>query len=124
MTTETFEDHRKMRADNAMRLYLVFMQPADGAGDRSAIRPRHFAFVEGLETNGDLVAGGPFVDDETGSTTGRGMFVMRGRSAAAIEALMSEEPFYKAGLRTFTVQPWRLAEGEVLGFLKSREASA
>lgn len=114
---------RNERANNAMRFYLVFMKPADGAGDRSAIRPQHFAFLQDLEDSGALIAGGPFVDGETDATTGSGMFIMRGNSADEIQTIMEEEPFYRAGLRTFTVQPWRLAEGEVLTYLKSQSSS-
>lgn len=124
MTADAFEAHRNARATNALRLYLVFMEPADGAGDRSAIRPKHFAFVEKLEADGHLVAGGPIVDDKTNTTTGRGMFIMRGASAEAVEEMMREEPFYQAGLRQFTVKPWRLAEGEMLALLKTTYSAA
>lgn len=114
MSAIDVEQERAKRAAAGVRLYMVFMEPREGAGDRSALRGEHFRFVHGLEQQGRLFAGGPLVDDQTGKVLGRGVFIMRGKSAADVEAVMREEPFFRNGFRTFTVQAWRLAEGDAL----------
>ncbi|WP_161141831.1 YciI family protein [Propylenella binzhouense] len=118
------EKERARRAAEGMRLYMVFMEPREGAGDRSAIRGEHFAFVNALEHSGRLVAGGPLVDEASGKVLGRGVFILRGASLGEVEAIMREEPFHRNGFRDIVVHAWRLAEGELLSLLRDREPEA
>jgi uncharacterized protein YciI len=117
--SEAVDAYRAERERNGLRLYLVFSEPRDGVGDRGEVRHQHFAFMEKLEHEGHLVAGGPIVDDVTGKTTGRGLFVMRGQSIDAVAEIVRADPFVQNGFRDFTISPWRMAEGEVLHFLKA-----
>jgi hypothetical protein len=39
------------------------------------------------------------------------MFVLRANSFAEAEAIARNDPLHKAGLRTFTIQKWRVNEG-------------
>lgn len=110
---DTTEDLRAKRAASSQRLYLVFMEPVEGAGDRTAARGAHFDFVANLEKSGALVMGGPFVDEETGKPQGKGMFVLKATSAAEAEAMVKDDPFVTGGFRTFRIQPWRVAEGRI-----------
>jgi hypothetical protein len=41
------------------------------------------------------------------------MFVLRANSFDEAEAIAKEDPLHKAGLRTFTLQKWRLNEGRI-----------
>lgn len=111
--SDTSEDERKNRAARGHRLYLVFMEAVEGSGDRSAARADHFAFVADLEAQGVLFAGGPFINEETQKTTGSGMLVLRGNSAAEVEAIVRNDPFVAGGFRSYTIQPWRLNEGRL-----------
>lgn len=111
--TETIEDLRKKRAASGQRLYVVFMEPVEGSGDRSAARGAHYAFIERLEETGALLMGGPLVDEESGKPKGAGLFILRAGSLAEAEALVRDDPFVTGGFRTCRVEPWRVGEGRI-----------
>jgi uncharacterized protein len=104
----------RMRAEfMGKRLFLVFLLPTDKAGDRAQVRLEHFKFVKRLEAEGRLFAAGPYVDERSGKPTGEGLFIVRGASSDEVAAIVSEDPFYKGGFRTFRIQPWQLNEGSL-----------
>jgi len=112
--TDTEADVNRMRGEfAAKRLFLVFLLPTDKAGDRSAVRLEHFRFVKRLEAEGRLFAAGPYVDEATGKPTGEGLFIVRGQSSEDVARVVSDDPFYKGGFRTFRIQPWQLNEGGI-----------
>ncbi len=111
----TIDEGAAKRAAEGVRLYVVLLEPREGAGDRSPYRDAHLAYIHELERQGRMFASGPLVDDATGQSLGRSIFILRGKSAAEVEALIGEEPFVRHGFRTFKVHAWRLADGEVLG---------
>ncbi len=94
-------------------LYLVQMEPREGAGDRSPFLGDHLSFIKDLTAQGRLFAGGPLVDDVSGQSLGRAVFVMRGQTIADVETVMREEPFILHGFRSFSVHAWRVSEGDV-----------
>lgn len=62
---------------------------------------RHQGFLKCLESDGVLVMGGPFLDEESG-----GMAVLRAGSLAEATRLAHTDPSIEAGLLTVTVRPW------------------
>jgi len=69
-----------------------------------------------LESEGRLFGAGLLKNDKDNETTsdlGYGMFILRAESRAEAEAIASEEPNTKAGLRTMKVVPWLRGEGDV-----------
>ncbi len=94
----------------AKKLYVVFFDPTETAGDRHALRGEHFAYVAELERRGVLFAAGPFVD-EAGEAQGGGMFILRAQSLAEAGEIARAEPYSANGHRRFRVQAWRLSEG-------------
>lgn len=112
--TDTEADVNRLRAEFiGKRLFLVFLLPTDKAGDRSQARLEHFKFVKRLEAEGSLFAAGPYVDEHSGKPTGEGLFIVRGASSDEVAKVVSEDPFFKGGFRTFRVQPWQLNEGSL-----------
>jgi uncharacterized protein YciI len=109
---QTEADVNRMRAGFiAKRLFLVFLLPTEKVGDRDGTRLEHLKFVKRIEAEGRLFAAGPYVDETTGKPTGAGLFIVRGASSEDVAKVVSEDPFYKGGFRTFRIQPWQLNEG-------------
>jgi uncharacterized protein YciI len=92
------------------RLYIVFSEPTDKAGDRRKIFPKHIAYQLELERKGILFAAGPFVDGR-GKPQGPGMIVIRAKSAAEAGRIASRDPFHRQGYRKFRIQAWQVNEG-------------
>ncbi len=92
------------------RLYIVFSEPTDKAGDRRKIFPKHIAYQLELERKGILFAAGPFVDGR-GKPQGPGMIVIRANSAAEAGRIASRDPFHSQGYRKFRIQAWQVNEG-------------
>jgi len=121
MSTGNVEQERAKRAAEGLRLYIVISDARAAPGDRSAFRKEHIQFLQDLEAQGRLFASGPVVDDATGESLGRAISIVRGRSIAEVDALMRNEPFFRNGFRTFTVQAWRFADGDALKAERARK---
>ena len=92
--------------------YIIFWLPKEAAGDRRAVHPDHIAYVKSLEKEGRLLQAGPFLGDD-GKPDGRGMFILRVNSREEAEAVAQADPYFRAGYRTYQLQPWRRSEGSV-----------
>lgn len=106
----------------ALRLYVVFAEPTETAGQRAAATAAHLAYLAEIEAAGILVMAGPFVSEE-GASTGGGMFILRTESIEDAEAVAARDPYNSGGYRTFRVAPWRLDQGAIslsLSFTRSR----
>lgn len=89
------------------RLFVIFWQ---GHGrDLSGHLADHLAYMIEVEKSGRLFASGPLGEGARGD----GMTVVRAPSPEEAEALAKEDPFVRAGLRTYTIEPWLLMEGRV-----------
>jgi uncharacterized protein YciI len=72
----------------------------------------HLAHQVDLEKRGIMFAAGPLYSK--GSTVPEaGMFVLRANSFVEAEAIAMSDPLHAAGLRTFTIQKWRINEGSI-----------
>ncbi len=90
--------------------YLLFWELTDKAGDRMVHHQAHLDYAFSLESDGRLMSAGPFLTEEGGST-GRGMFMLNVASAQEAHAIAKEDPYYKAGYRTYRLETWRRSEG-------------
>jgi len=70
----------------------------------------HLAHQVALEKAGVLFAAGPLFAPGS-AVPEAGMFVLRAKSFGEAEAIAWGDPLHEAGLRTFTIQRWRVNEG-------------
>lgn len=91
-------------------MYVAVTRPVRSAQITDRHLAEHLAHQVELEKRGVLFAAGPLYPP--GSTTPEaGMFVLRANSFEEAQAIASTDPLHQAGLRTFTLQKWRINEG-------------
>ena len=94
--------------------WLVLSTPAPGT-DQAAIESHvdgHIAWLLELERAGVLFASGPLLSGP-GVGPGSGVTVLRAPDEDAARKIAADDPFARAGLRTFQLHRWRLNEGSV-----------
>ena len=92
-------------------MYLVVTRPVRSPEIEKRLSD-HLAHQVELERRGILFAAGPLYPRGS-NTPEAGMFVLRANSFEEAEAIAQQDPLHKAGLRTFTLQKWRVNEGSV-----------
>jgi uncharacterized protein YciI len=92
-------------------MYLVVTRPVRSPEIAKRLAD-HLAHQVDLEKRGIMFAAGPLYprDSETPEAC---MFVLRAKSFEEADAICKEDPLHKAGLRTYTIQKWRLNEGRI-----------
>jgi len=92
-------------------MYLVVTRPVRSPEIEKRLSD-HLAHQVELERRGILFAAGPLYPRGS-NVPEAGMFVLRASSFEEAEAIAQQDPLHKAGLRTFTLQKWRVNEGSV-----------
>jgi uncharacterized protein YciI len=92
-------------------MYLVVTRPVRSPEIEKRLAD-HLAHQVALEKRGVLFAAGPLYPRGSNAPEA-GMFVLRANSFEEAEAIAQEDPLHKAGLRTFTLQKWRVNEGSM-----------
>jgi len=92
-------------------MYLVVTLPVRSPEIEKRLSD-HLAHQVELERRGILFAAGPLYPRGS-NVPEAGMFVLRASSFEEAEAIAQQDPLHKAGLRTFTLQKWRVNEGSV-----------
>jgi uncharacterized protein YciI len=92
-------------------MYLVVTRPVRSPEIEKRLAD-HLAHQVALEKRGVLFAAGPLYPRGS-NVPEAGMFVLRANSFEEAEAIAQEDPLHKAGLRTFTLQKWRVNEGSM-----------
>ncbi|MGI5132945.1 YciI family protein [Pseudonocardia sp. CA-107938] len=94
--------------------WLVVSTPhaSTTAEDIGAHVDEHIGWLLSLEETGSLLMSGPLVDGPE-VRAGCGMTVLRAVDAAEARALAEQDPFVRAGLRSFDLFLWRINEGSV-----------
>jgi uncharacterized protein len=90
-------------------MYLVITRPVRSPEIEKRLSD-HLAHQIDLEKRGILFAAGPLYPRDS-NIPEAGMFVLRANSFEEAEAIASTDPLHQAGLRTYTVQKWRINEG-------------
>ena len=111
MTDKTTDVHPLTKKFLGKEFYLVVTRPVRSPEIEKRLAD-HLAHQVAMEKRGIMFAAGPLY--ARGSDIPEaGMFVLRANSFEEAEALAKEDPLHKAGLRTFTLQKWRVNEGSL-----------
>lgn len=96
------------------RLFIMITSPVDDAArdaiKSGALRQEHLSYIIRLEKAGAIFAGGPLLDEDD-KPSGTGMIVIRADSSTAAKELAERDPMHEEGLRTYTLQGWKVNEG-------------
>ena len=90
-----------------LRLFVVFWR-GEGA-DLSQHLADHLDYMISIEKSGRLFASGPLGERSRSD----GMTIVRAASADEAEAMAKADPFVRAGLRSYTIEPWTVMEGRL-----------
>ena len=92
-------------------MYLVVTRPVRSPEIEKRLKD-HLDHQVDLEKRGIMFAAGPLYPRGS-DIPEAGMFVLRANSFEEADAIAKEDPLHKAGLRTYTLQKWRLNEGRI-----------
>ncbi len=111
MTDKPTDVHPLTKKFLGKELYLVIARPVRSTAIEKRLA-EHLAHQVEMERRGIMFAAGPLYSRDS-EVPEAGMFVLRANSFEEAEALANEDPLHKAGLRTFTLQKWRVNEGSL-----------
>jgi uncharacterized protein len=94
--------------------WLILSVPSPGTGQAAieAHLAEHLRWLLDLEREHVVVLSGPLLAGP-GTGPGSGVTVLRAADAAEAETIAAQDPFVRAGLRTFAVYQWRVNEGSI-----------
>jgi uncharacterized protein len=101
------------RHSGAQKVYFIcFTEPADNVPlpDIEEALPAHKAWAAEAEAAGHLFVAGPFLDGDF-RYTGSGMIILRAKTEAEAEKIVSADPMHAKGLRRYRLVTWQLNEG-------------
>lgn len=90
-------------------MYVVVTRPVRSAEIDKRLSD-HLSHQIALEKRGIMFAAGPLYPRGS-AIPEAGMFVLRASSFEEADAIASQDPLHRAGLRTYTIQKWRINEG-------------
>jgi uncharacterized protein len=85
--------------------YAVELIPVEGRALTPDLIAKHAEHLRELDGDGTLVLAGPFADDP------RGLLVLNCADAGAASAILDVDPLVTAGVRTYRVHSWLIANG-------------
>lgn len=90
-----------------MSIFAVEYTYDERRDEQDAVRPDHRAYLRGLAERGTLLASGPWAAGDPGA-----LLVFRTDDVQALESLLAEDPFARAGLiASTTVRGWNVVIG-------------
>lgn len=97
----------------AFELFVAVSTPQKSPDEVKSVLPDHLAYIQGLETTGQLVMAGPLSDETGEEMQGAGMLVLRATSMEEAHTLAANDPMHSNGVRTFTLRRWLVNEGKL-----------
>ncbi len=92
-------------------MYLVITKPVRSPEIDKRLTD-HLAHQVDLERKGIMFAAGPLYSRNS-TIPEAGMFVLRAGSFEEAEEICKSDPLHAAGLRSYTIQKWRVNEGSM-----------
>lgn len=89
-----------------MTYYAVDLIPVEGAALTPDLIAKHAGHLREIDGDGKLILAGPFADDP------RGLLVLACADAGAAAAILDVDPLVVAGVRTYRVHSWLIANAE------------
>jgi uncharacterized protein YciI len=83
--------------------YAVELNPVEGTALTPDLIAKHAGHLRKLDGDGKLVMAGPFTGDP------RGLLVLTCADAGAAAAILDVDPLVTAGVRTYRVHSWLIA---------------
>lgn len=111
MTDKPTDVHPLTKKFLGKEFYLVVTRPVRSPEIEKKLAD-HLTHQVEMERRGIMFAAGPLYARDS-EVPEAGMFVLRANSFEEAESLAKEDPLHKAGLRTFTLQKWRVNEGSL-----------
>lgn len=113
------QHHDTGQPKSPREIWLVRSTPLDGmpASAFEAELASHLSWMHDLDQQGLVLLSGPLLSGPLlsgpGVTTGSGVALLRAADEPAACAIAEQDPFVRAGLRTFALHRWRLNEGSL-----------
>jgi uncharacterized protein YciI len=107
----TAEERIKQLSEKFLRkeLYVIVSTPVASHSEHVRTLPDHLEHQIRLEKKGVIFAAGPMFKED--GTEGPGLIVIRAASFAEAKAIAGSDPWFKAGIRTYTMTRWMVYEG-------------
>lgn len=82
-------------------------------GDPGPLRDEHLEYLRGLDERGALFASGPIAADHGQPSLG-GVTVFRAADAEEAHRILADEPYIRAGMRTYELLAWSVRQGNLV----------
>lgn len=97
----------------AFEVFVVQSTPQKSPDEVKSLLPDHLAYIQSLETAGQLVMAGPVSDESGEEMQGAGMLILRAASMDEAHGLAANDPMHATGARAFTLRKWLVNEGRL-----------
>jgi uncharacterized protein YciI len=111
MSSKSDELAKIMDGFLALELYVLIIEPLRGPEIAKGLY-EHIQRQIGLEKDGIMFGAGPLLD-EGDVEPNRGMVIIRASSFEEARKIADAEPYFRDGLRTYTLHRWKLNEGSM-----------
>jgi uncharacterized protein YciI len=95
----------------ALEVFACTTSPVAPGPPPPDVLAEHKAYIASLETSGRVFLAGPLSNAEGTHMSGAGLIVFAARDMEDARSLADGDPMHIAGIRTYSLQAWRLNEG-------------
>jgi uncharacterized protein YciI len=103
------------------KLFVALSKALVAPEDMLVYLPEHLADMNHMESEGNIFASGPFLQE--GALVGDGLTILQTNTIEEARVIMQAEPLIKRSLREFDLRPWELREGRMTIILNASTSS-